>query len=231
MIQEQRRYTRLVIRSMDIKCKMSFDSRAELINIGLNGACISSQKQLKIGDDYELRFESSKDTITVKSIVVWEKMDNPQRDKRGRSEFPAYRIGLKFNDVLSEKGDNVLNFMEGHTNSFFKRLKLRLEGVRVSIFKPQLSTAVESYEKCSVIKLSLGGMLIETEQPREPESRVRMEITIPELKLPVKFLGRIASCIAVTDAVPGRYGIGVEFIEMSKGDRARLNKFINSLME
>ncbi len=225
---EQRRYTRLIIKSMDMKCKLHFNAEAKVVNISLDGACISSDKPLKIGSEYELHLMSGSDVITLDGEVVWEKIVQPKKGAKGSSKAMVYHVGIKFRDVLTNKGRQVLEFLE--ENSLFKRLKLRLKGVRVKILKPRARTTLTDYKNYTVIKLSLGGMLLETDQPMKIEDRLTMELSIPKSRQPIKFKGRIASCAEIPDEMPRRYGSGIEFIDMSDHDRARLNKFINSLL-
>jgi hypothetical protein len=69
--------------------------------------------------------------------------------------------------------------------------------------------------------ISLEGMLLETDEPLEPgaefKARVRLERG-PALE---------AECV-VKRLVPG-IGMGVEFLEMTAGDRVRLRKLVEEL--
>ncbi|HDZ61658.1 MAG TPA: hypothetical protein ENH40_00740 [Nitrospirae bacterium] len=225
---EQRRYTRLIIKSMDMKCKLHFDAEAKVVNISLDGACISSDRPLKIGSNYELRLMSGNEVITVDGEIVWEKIVQPKKDAKGSGKAPVYHVGIKFRDVLTDKGRHILDFLK--ENSLFKRLKLRLKGVRVKIIKPKTRTVLTDYRNYTVVKLSLGGMLLETDRPMKLEDRHTMELSLPKSKQPIKFKGRIASCAEIPNEIPRRYGSGIEFFDMSDRDRARLSRFINLLL-
>jgi hypothetical protein len=52
------------------------------------------------------------------------------------------------------------------------------------------------------------------------EGSFPMEMTFPEDKKPIKFLGRTAYCMEIPHKTPKRYDPGIEFIEMNEKDRA-----------
>jgi len=69
--------------------------------------------------------------------------------------------------------------------------------------------------------ISLEGMLLETDSPLEPGTEFRAQVKLgsgPALA---------AECV-VKRQVPG-VGMGVEFLEMTTGDRVRLRKLVESL--
>ncbi len=221
----QRQYTRHSIKSIDMKGKTSFDAEAKLLNISLDGACISTNKQLDIGNEYELHLESTKNTMTVKGVIVWERLRELQINEQNGTEVPLYEVGMRFCDILTEKGTRILNFID--ESSVSKYIKSRLREVRVKVLKPDMSTTMDNYKNHTVVNLSFGGMHIEFEGKMETESTFEMEINIPKSNQPIKFLGRVASSAEITDVIPRRYDTGIEFIKMSDGDKDRLNKFIN----
>jgi len=210
-----------------MKGKTPFDAEAKLLNISLNGACLSTNKQLDIGSEYELHLESGKNTMTAKGVIVWERLRKLQINEQNGTEVPLYEVGMRFCDILTEKGTCILNFIDESTSS--KHLMSRLRGVRIKVFKPDMSTTMDNYKNHTVVNLSFGGMHIEFEEKMETESTFEMEINIPKPDQPIKFLGRVASSAEIPDVIPRRYNTGIEFIKMSDGDRDRLNKFINSL--
>lgn len=224
---EQRRYTRIKIRSMDIKCKMHYATDVRLLNISFNGACIRLNRQLKIGNEYILHIESGTRTISVKGVVVWERMVKLQDNKQGGGKTATYEAGINFSDVVTDSGANLLDFID--RNIFLKQSRVRLRGLRVKVINPETSTVLSNHKTFSIIKLSPGGMLIETGQSVELEDRFMMEIMVPKMKMPVKFLGRVASCVKIPDSIPECYGVGIEFLKMSREDTSRLKKFIDSL--
>jgi len=75
--------------------------------------------------------------------------------------------------------------------------------------------------RCRTVDISLEGMLLETDSPLEPGTEFRAQVKLgsgPALA---------AECV-VKRQVPG-VGMGVEFLEMTTGDRVRLRKLVESL--
>ena len=128
---EQRRYTRIKIKSMDVKCKVHYDTDVKILNISFNGACISLSRQLKIGNEYVLHIESSGKTIAVKGVVVWERLVKLQRNRQGGDKIPTYEVGINFREILTDKGANLLDYID--RNIFLKQSRVRLRGLRVKI--------------------------------------------------------------------------------------------------
>ena len=91
----------------------------------------------------------------------------------------------------------------------------------------QNEKAVMSYPmNCPVKKLSLGGMLVESDREFHVEQRYPMAIYLPEDTHPIKFQGRIASQVPIKN---NRNDIGIEFLNLAAHDKSRLNKFISLL--
>ena len=81
----------------------------------------------------------------------------------------------------------------------------------------------------SIVKmLSLGGVLMTGDHPHEPESKLLMDMTLPE-NVHISFTGRVTCCVPKEDDKGMRHNIGIEFIEMSEHDRTKLKKFIYRL--
>ncbi len=226
---EQRRYTRIKIRSMDIKCKMHYDTDIKLLNISFNGACVSLDKQLQIGNEYILHIESGGNTVAIKSVIVWERIVKMQKDSEKGDAVPTYEVGISFKDTLTEDGTNILDFID--RNIFLKQSRVRLRGIRVTVINPKTSTILGDHKSYSIIKLSLGGLLMEAEKLVEAEGKFMMEIDVPTQKQPLKFLGRVTSCTEIPGSLPKNFGVGIAFDEMSEKDRLKLKKFVDSLQE
>jgi hypothetical protein len=222
-MKENRKNTRVKIESMDVRCKMHFDTDVALMNISLSGACIGLNKPLEMGGEYLMHIESGDKTVSIRGTVIWERITGSRRSEKGEI-FPRYDVGLSFEDVITEKGKALVEFIE--SSIMPKPSKVRLKGVRVKVIKPDMNTLVKDHNTYKIMKISEGGLLIETDQRLDLESRYRMEITLPGEKQPVRFLGRVASCLTMAERMPFIFGAGIEFLEMSDRDRERLNKFV-----
>lgn len=223
---EKRKFKRIIVEGMDVHCKMLFSTNVNLLTVSLGGASISLQKRLHMGSEYTLKIECKDKIFSIKGIVVWEKLADYAKDEHGEM-VPIYTAGIKFKDILTGKGDELIDFIDENTAP--EPTKLRLRGTRVRIAEPEKTTILDFYKSFNVKKLSLGGMLVESDHDLDAESKFLMELIFPEDKGSVKFRGRIASCLELPDKLPKCYDTGIEFVEMSKEDRSTLKEFIDFL--
>jgi Tfp pilus assembly protein PilZ len=225
-MKENRRYTRVRIQSMDVKCKMHFDTDIRLLNVSLSGACISLNKPLDMGGEYTVHIDGPDRTFSLKGTVIWARISGSQKNEKG-DILPRYEVGLSFEDILTRKGDDLVHFIE--ENIVPKQSKVRIKGLRVKVMKPAINAHVKDYKTYNIVRISESGMFIETDQEFDVEEKYRMEIQIPDVKRALQFVGRVASSVTLPENVPFRYGAGIEFIEMSKDGKEKLKKFITSI--
>ncbi|MEK6691776.1 MAG: PilZ domain-containing protein [Nitrospirota bacterium] len=225
-MEEKRKHKRIMVLGMDIHGKMLYATDVNLLTISLGGASISLHKKLNIGSEYTLKVEYKDKVFSLKGVVVWEKLVDSEKDEKGET-IPIYEVGLEFKDVLAEKGDELIDFIEAIT--VIETIKPRLRGTRVKIIKPVSSSIPDYYTSYNVINLSLGGMLIETDHAMKVDSKFQMEVIFPENKGLVECRGRVAFCSEIANKIPKSYNTGIEFVEMSKEGRSRLKEFIDSL--
>jgi Tfp pilus assembly protein PilZ len=211
---------------MDVRCKMHFDTDVQLLNISMSGACLGLNKSLAMGSEYNMHIESGDTSISLNGVVIWERIAGSEKKQNGEV-LPSYEVGIEFRDIFTEKGNDLVRFIEHNVSP--KRSKVRLRGLRVKVIKPDMSTVVENHRSYQVLKISESGMLIETEKQFELENAFKMEIDLPKEKESIQFRGRVASSLIMPKTIPMRYGTGIEFLEISKNDRLRLKQFIETL--
>lgn len=223
---EKRRYKRYTVEEMDVQCKMLFATVVKLLDMSVNGASVLSNKPLGVEKNYSLKIHGESGAFTLNGVVVWE--HTLGSGTSGLSEdVPVYKAGLRFADVLTDTGNGLAEFLQD--TSVSESTPNRVGGLRVKIDD---ETAVLGYQELYHAKrISIGGALIETGQALEPEHRYSMEMLIPGLSEPVMFLGRIVHCNGIRGKSPERYDVGIEFIDLDEGDRAKLKAFIDSIAE
>jgi hypothetical protein len=222
-MKERRRYKRFIIEGMDVQCRTFFATEVKILNISFGGVALSLNKRLNMGEEYTLKIESESNTISLKGVVVWEKITRLAREVKGK-KFPIYEVGMRFDEVLTGKGADLLNFIRGNISD--KAIKTRVQGLRVKIIQSE-KTVILDRDSYYVKMIGLGGMLIESKEELDIEGRFPMEMSFSEDIKPIKFLGRIAYCMEIPGKTPKRYDTGIEFIEMNEKDRARLKEFID----
>ena len=215
-----------MVEDMDIRCRMFFATEVNLINISLGGIALNLLKRLNLGEAYTLKIESEKDAISLKGVVVWVKMTSLTKLIKGR-KVPVYEAGMRFDEVLTRKGNDLLNFVSGHFSD--EAIKERVQGLRVKIKRPEKCVILDDRESYSVKMIGLGGMLIESDKELSVEGNFPMEIRLPEGVKSIQFLGRAAYCKEIPEKTPKRYDVGIEFVEMKERNRDQLKEFIDIL--
>lgn len=217
---------RFLIEGMDVQCRIFFITEVTILNMSFGGVALSLNKRLNMGQRYTLKIESQKNTMSLGGVVVWEKLTNLTREVKDK-KFPIYEAGVKFDEVLTVKGADLLNFLSGNMSD--RAIKTRVQGLRVKIIPPEKTVILDDRDNYSVRMIGLGGMLIEGKEQLDIDDILSMEMRFPEAVKPIKFLGRTAYCVAIPDKTPLRYDTGIEFIQMNEPDRERLKEFIDVL--
>lgn len=226
MMIAKRRYKRYGVEKMDVRAKSLVASAANLLNISSSGACIASQTSLKLGGRHLILLKGNGVRLPLQCIVIWENLSGSVKKSFGDS-VPLYRAGLQFSNMTSDKIIRLKDFIRISGISNDRKLgdEFKKSDLRFRIYSNE--SAVLAYpETHSVKKISLGGMLVESDKSVEPEKRFPMALFLPLINLPIKFKGRIASCIDVSDENSRRFDIGIEFLDMSNRDRSRLLTFL-----
>jgi hypothetical protein len=226
---ENRRYKRLNSEDADLKCNVQFTNEVKLLNISSSGASISLNKQLNMGQEYRLHIRREKDYIAIRGTVVWERLIASTKNEIGEI-VPIYKAGIKFDNVLTDKGAELISFLEKNLSA--KGFKARLRGMRIEIGGNGRDTLTEPHDlKYNVLKISQSGMLLETDVPFDVESSCWMELSLLDGEQTVKFHGRVVTSEDIVSDGPYNYQTGMEIVEISKEDKSRLKKIIKSIKD
>jgi hypothetical protein len=217
---EKRRYKRYIVDG--IHGNVLYLSDLNVLNISIEGAAIETTKRLDVNREYTFRITYKDTVLNLRGRVVWAVLSC--REKKGVKEIiPVYRAGIMFTDTLIEKTNALLNFIEDNK---IKALEKRVGGVRFKIADSQ-SVKINYPHKYEVKKISLSGMLIETEYPLDLDSHYDMELYLNENILNV--VGRTAHCKKINSYDLTKYSIGIEFIKIPENDMKVLKDFLTSL--
>jgi len=216
---------------MEITGKMVLAKYVKILNMSIGGIAFQTDKRLTVGGRYTLTIESRGRFLTVKGIVAWSSLSESIRDTQDNI-IPIYTAGMKFMDISNEKINEIVNFIEDHKRDSDKQVDLfspsglRLH-VRIHIEDPEMAT-LNLQESYNVNNLSLGGMLIESQNVLKIESKLPMELILNEDKA-ITVSGRVVSCRLITKEDIDLYHIGLEFLDMSEKDRGILSEIIKLL--
>ena len=229
---EKRRYKRYALDVYDIQSEMLLAKEVKILDISISGVSLKADKRMDINREYTLKIKSKERHLVLKGRVIWSLLSGNMKGPRGDS-IPIYTAGLKFTDIATEKMREIINFIEDHKRAEDKQEDIyQLSGLRLftrfQIENPEETTLMHCSEGCKVKKLSLGGMLTESDKPLDINSTMTMKLTFSG-DVSITFQGRIASCLPLANSTPERYDVGVEFLEMPEPDNKVLVEFIESL--
>jgi len=226
-----RRHKRYKIDVIEINGKMLLAKYVRILDISLGGISIQTEKRMNIGSEYILKIESKGKILPVKGKVVWSFLGESISDTKGNI-IPLYTAGMQFTDISEITIQEIALFIEVHKQTIDKQVDLfkpngRRLFIRIHIADPE-KAIMHFQENYKVRKISLGGMLIESEHALDIESKLPMEMNLPEDKS-IHFSGRVVSCLLIENEVLVHYDIGIDFLDMSEQDRVTLKAFLSLL--
>lgn len=217
---EERKHKRYTVDG--IQGNVLYPADLEILNISIEGAAIETTKWLDLNREYTLKVKYKDIVLNLRGRIVWAVLTS--KGKKGSGEvIPVYRAGVRFTDTLSEKTTMLINFIEENK---IRALEKRLVGVRFKIVTLQ-DTKIDYPYKYEVKKMSLSGMLVETEYALDLNSNYDIELFLTDNVLNI--IGRIAYCEKIDSDDGTKYNIGIEFAEVSDNDRGTLKEFLNTL--
>ena len=217
---EERRNKRYIVDG--IQGNVLYPADLEILNISIDGAAIETTKWLDLNREYTLKVKYKDIVLNLRGRIVWAVLTS--KEKKGSGEvIPVYRAGVRFTDTLSEKTTMLINFIEENK---IRTLEKRLVGVRFKIVTYQ-DTKIDYPYKYEVKKMSLSGMLVETEYALDLNSNYDIELFLADNVLNI--IGRIAYCEKIDSDDGIKYNIGIEFAEVSDNDKGLLKEFLNAL--
>jgi Tfp pilus assembly protein PilZ len=220
----RRRYPRFSVEGMDISSKMIFAEGIKLSNMSVGGACIITKKLFNPGNKVLIRFKSERFYGPLKAITIWRNLSGSIIDTSGKP-IPLYKAGIQFKDISSEALVYLKDFMR---ISGVPEEKTYSDAYKPSALRYVITNNEEAVlhypEACIVKKISLSGMLVETNRELKIEQRYPMVLFIPNENQPIKFRGRIASQIPLGE--PNRFDTGIEFLDLTEDDKLKLKRFI-----
>jgi len=218
---------------MEINGMMMFANEVEILDISIGGISLRADRRMNIGAEYSLKIRDKASVIPLKGTVVWALLSGTRKTP-DRGTVPLYTAGMSFSNLSSERIGELTRFIAEHRQEHHEDDDMHcLSGLRFNI-RYNINageTALLNYpEGFRVKKISLGGMLIESAHEIEVEKRLPMELSLPGDTL-ITFWGRVASCLPTDREEQRLYATGIEFVDISGSERARLAEFISMLAE
>ena len=227
-MQEKRRHKRYSLDLIEVNGKMGMADKVEILDISLGGVALKADRRLNIGKEYMIKLQEKGKTLDVKGIVVRSELSGIEARAHGETAS-IYTAGLVFKDGFADKIADFLRPIEQNTKKHSSAVVDRRLNVRFSITTP--GKHILSYPlQFKVRSISLGGMLMQTEQPVEVNSTIPMELALNADKA-VTFVGKTLSCDMTEVAGQANYDIRVEFTDLTDEGKTQLKAFIDYLAE
>ncbi len=215
---------------MEIEGRASFTSDIAIRDLSVAGASIVTDRRLVKGSEYSLNISDRDMDITVNGIVKWSSVLYPTGSHPDEARM-RYAAGMQFSLLSDDEMQALARFIERHfidrhtvvtipevSGSRF-RIRFHLDHQEIAMMKVD-----ETYR---IKQISMGGMSIESDHAFERETRLHMELAMPE-NISLDFVGRVTSCMPSSEK-PTHFDIGIEFRKMPEQSRTKLKEFIRRL--
>jgi hypothetical protein len=199
-----------------------FSTDIDILNISMDGAAIATLQRLSLGREYAIKIRAEGDDFTLRGIVVWSMLSHSRTLENGEVA-PVYRAGIRFTNTLTSAAMQLMSYIENNRSDSMEQ---RVLGVRFKVNQSGAS-ALDLSRPYIIKKISLSGMLIETDACLRQGSLQDLEIMLNGMTVPVS--GRIAYLTEVTVNDTVRYDVGIEFIAMTEEDRGRLKRYLDGM--
>ena len=202
----------------------SYSVEASVINLSLGGLAVRTNTQLSIGRKYRFRLGNEVDSVQLTGAVRWCRMSGTEKQATG-DIVPVYEAGISFDDVLTDKAEELLEFRE-------KNITLDLKRRIAGRFKVETTGPVvlESETEYVVKQISIAGMMIESDVALKPDTELELEMRLGRRKF--TSAGRVIY-LAEVALQEGElcYRMGVEFTKIPKERVRALEDFIRAEMK
>jgi len=217
---DKRRFKRHDVDSVHGRMVRSTD--INILNISMDGAAIVTTQRLTIDREYSLKLKFENTTMNLRGRVVWSTLSHSRTLQKGEV-VPVYKAGIKFTTILTDAAEQLIQYIE---KSRIDPLEKRILGVRFKVSQDE-GAEIDLPFQYTIKKISLAGMLIETDALLDLDTLHDMEITVDNKHITVT--GRIANSteVRVDDAV--RYHVGIEFMNVPEEDMKILQSYIAAI--
>jgi hypothetical protein len=216
----RRREPRFDVADIDGSFVVQID--VKVTNLSLAGMAIETQNTLIVGRRYAFRIRQNDVELDVSGRVMWCVLDAAERV--GDDVTPTFRAGIQFEDVLGAK---VLQLQKLIEASAIFDAGNEVVGRFVAAFGG--SIGIDEQTPFSVKKISLAGMLVDTDRTPRRHEVIPFEARLGDFIFTGH--GRVAYIEPYEDDLGAeRFRLGIEFTLVSDRARANLERYILALI-
>ncbi len=218
---ENRKHQRHSLEGMGVYAQTLLSKEVEILDISMSGASLKGTKRFDMGHQYSFRFKHKDGTVSVKGLIVWEKISGIEKTGEGETT-PIYTAGISFAEVSADTSAKLREFISDNVKLLREQ---RLSGIRINMHG--IKGILSSPEACRVRDISAGGMRIEMQQEPSLDEAFNLELVLVANEAPIRCKGGIVYYHEMPEGTSGGYSAGVEFISIE--DKTRLEHFIDTL--
>jgi hypothetical protein len=218
--QSRRRHRRYDVDDVEGSFIVRID--VNVINLSVAGMAIETQNTLIVGRPYLFGIGEKGRQLEVTGRVMWCVLGKTRRS--GGDFTPVFRAGIQFEDVLSEQTLDLQKLIESSAvldpgTQIFGRFVSDVGGI----------IDIEAEASFEVKKISLSGMLIDTEWAPRKDEVIHFEAHLDQLDFSGH--GRVAYIEGYKDSDgASRFRLGVEFSLLADKDREGLEDYLGELI-
>ncbi len=224
-MQNKRQHKRIKLDIVELDGKMFLIDDVDVLDISLGGVSLKLDRGLNIGKEYLITLADKGKSIDVKGIAVHSALRETEERSNGE-RVTSHTARIKFKDGQTAKIAGILNSIQQLKKEEVPVTDDRRLHVRFRFTIP-LDTILSHSAQLRVKKITLSGMLIQSEQALEINSLIPIELSF-NTDDPVNFGGEIVTCQMCKDN-GAQYEIGVEFSDLTDKGRTLLKTFIDDL--
>jgi len=216
---EQRRFPRYEVPGLGGHLVVPIHIR--VINMSLGGLALETNSYLQFGRAYTLKLEGTGQSLSLTGTVAWCSLRKTTKSPAGEI-LPVYRAGLKFEALSSGHSRDLWDLIRGHA-------LIEIEDSVLGRFKVDLpaDTHMGSSYDFAVRRLSLSGLLIETDYEPDLDARFDLRIQLGGRRWGTR--ARVASIPRVGRRSEGVLAqVGMEFCQLDPGQISQLESFIDT---
>jgi curved DNA-binding protein CbpA len=106
--EQKRLHKRLSVKNVTIQSEMSLAKKLIIINISSGGVLVKADRRLNIGNTYILKIGYKDNVLFARAVVKWSFLVESIEDTDGNI-VPLYMAGMQFDEVSSEKGEEIIH--------------------------------------------------------------------------------------------------------------------------
>ena len=207
----------------DVTGRLHISTGAKILNMSVTGMAVETTTQMRVGRSYSLTLRHADDfELRLSGTVIWCQLRGIKKSRSGDT-VSVYHAGFQFEDVLTEKVDELTRFLEA---TAIITLDTRISGrFRLKLTEP---VDLDTEFRFVVKTISASGVLIEAETPLPAGSVFDMEIHLHGAALRTR--GRVVH-VRDADHTVRVAQMGIEFVEAAPADRQAIEEFISRQLQ